>query len=172
MPHLQPTPTWMVQPAPLVYLTGADCVDFLHRMSSANVRALQHSGAMAQTLFVNAQGKLLDWCTLIRRDDGVLCLTSPGRAAAMWAWLERFIIMDEVQRSAQLQGWSHLRLLGENAPGWLGLAAAPPPGLCVPLAQGLCFAGPPALGDHLVVLQPEGAAARPSQPGAFSPNRR
>jgi folate-binding protein YgfZ len=49
------------------------------------------------TAFTTAQGKMVDWVTVVSKPMELLLLTSSGRAAILKEWLERYIIMEDVQ---------------------------------------------------------------------------
>ena len=149
---------WSIEPADVLLLGGKDSLEFVHRMSTGNLRKLSDSGALTQTLFVNAQGKLLDWCTALRRPDGLLLCTSPGRSEALWAWLKGFVIMDDVQRLALPEPLCTLRIFGEQAPVLAGLQHWPASQRAAEHQGAVLYRGSEALGPHLVVLAPSAPA--------------
>ena len=62
----------------------------------ADLRPLQISPGNLATVFANAQGRIIDWCHVIRTDDDLFLIGSPNRAGIIIAWLEQFTIMEDV----------------------------------------------------------------------------
>ena len=47
--------------------SGPDALDFLHRLSTQDLRGeLSTDGASTTTAFTTAQGKLVEWCRILR----------------------------------------------------------------------------------------------------------
>ncbi len=97
-----------------LFFTGKDALDLLHRLTTQDVRSLQ-PGTGSAAVFVTAKGRILDLVTLHRLEDRLLCLTSPGRAQAVAAYVERYTFGEEVR--IQQGGESHalLGLFGARA---------------------------------------------------------
>ena len=65
-------------------IAGRDAFDLLHRLTSNDVRGLA-PGQGTAAAFLTPKGRLVDLVTLHRLDDRLLCLTGPGRSAAVAA---------------------------------------------------------------------------------------
>lgn len=90
-------------------ISGADARGFLHRVSASEVRDLD--GAVARhLLFTDDRGGLVD-APLVTFEDGVFrVFAAPGRGADLRAWLEKWVIVDDVRIEADPEpAW----LLGE-----------------------------------------------------------
>jgi folate-binding protein YgfZ len=85
---------FIAYPAEYLTLRGADAVDFLHRLSTNDI--LQIPGRQAAfTVLTNEKGRIIDRVAAVRLNDCILLQTSA--AAAVRQWLEKYIIMDDVQ---------------------------------------------------------------------------
>jgi folate-binding protein YgfZ len=77
-------------------LRGADALDLLQRISASDLRPLRDGGCQ-RLLFTDDKGHLVD-LPLVRREAAELwLLASPQREAALQAWIERWIITEDVQ---------------------------------------------------------------------------
>jgi folate-binding protein YgfZ len=79
----------------VVRLDGSESVDFLQRLSTNDVSPLNGQTAVS-TVLTNEKGRVIDLCHLLPLEKGLLCLTSPDRALIVKAWLEKFIIMEDI----------------------------------------------------------------------------
>ncbi len=76
-------------------LAGGDRLRFLQNMTTTDVGALQ-PGQTAQGVFVNQRGLVLDWVDFWAHDGAVEVLTGPSRVDALFDWLDRYLIADDV----------------------------------------------------------------------------
>lgn len=89
---------WAVGPveAPAVLrATGKDALDYLHRVTTQDLKALPPGGS-AYTTVLDAKGHLLADAHVLVEADGVLLVLPAASAAAAVPHLERFVIMDDV----------------------------------------------------------------------------
>jgi folate-binding protein YgfZ len=90
---------WAVGPieAPAILrATGRDALDYLHRVTTQDLKALPPGGS-AYTTVLNAKGHLLaDAHVLVEQDGSVLLVMDPAAAVAARPHLEKFVIMDDV----------------------------------------------------------------------------
>ncbi|MDX9759732.1 MAG: hypothetical protein RBU27_11275 [Bacteroidota bacterium] len=78
----------------VVLMRGRDARDLLHRLSTTRLDNL-HDGEVRETLLTTEKGRVID-AILVARDNDLLRLyTSPGRAADVRTWLEKFTIMED-----------------------------------------------------------------------------
>jgi tRNA-modifying protein YgfZ len=82
-------------------ITGRDRLNFLHRISTNDLLTLA-SGEVRPTLFTNANARILDRATVIDRGEEVLLLTEPGRAEALFRYLQRNIFFNDEARLTDL----------------------------------------------------------------------
>jgi folate-binding protein YgfZ len=83
-------------PRSVLVLEGADTFDFLHRMSTNDIRTIG-DGESRRTVFVNEKGRVVDLVTVLRAGPRAIIVGSPTAAGTLSAWLGRFIIMDDVR---------------------------------------------------------------------------
>lgn len=80
----------------ILKFTGNDVLDFLHRVSTNDVKNL---GVFKQknTLFTNEKGRLIDRTTLLKIGDYFLLAGSPDPAEKLKNWIEKYIIMEDIK---------------------------------------------------------------------------
>jgi folate-binding protein YgfZ len=89
---------WAVGPveAPAILrASGKDALDYLHRVTTQDLKALPPGGS-AYTTVLNAKGHLLADAHVLVEADGVLLVLPAEAAAEAVPHLERFVIMDDV----------------------------------------------------------------------------
>jgi tRNA-modifying protein YgfZ len=79
----------------MLVLAGEEAKDFLQRISTNNFSAPASSGAL-QTVLTDEKGRIVDIVTSINRGSSLLLITSAGRSSPVKAWLEKFIIMEDL----------------------------------------------------------------------------
>ena len=103
---------------------GADAATLLHHLTTNDIKGLK-PGSACETVLINHKGRVLDWLTVLRRDDDFLVITSPNRRAMLKAHAERFILfrqdvkIEDITDDAAMHGvfWPQAAaLLPENAP--------------------------------------------------------
>ena len=94
MPFFQP---FYVTRAPyrLLRLSGRDRVALLHNMTTADIRSLAEGQSCEATL-VDQKGLLLDWVTIHALPDAHVVVTHAPQAEAVLAWLDRYVITEDV----------------------------------------------------------------------------
>ena len=101
---------------------GADAATLLHHLTTNNIKALK-PGDVSETVLINHKGRVLDWLTILRRDNDFLVITSPNRRAILKPHAERFIlfrqdvIIEDITDSTNLWGGfgpQSATVIGEN----------------------------------------------------------
>lgn len=80
----------------ILKFTGDDVLDFLHRVSTNDVKNLgvfKHKN----TLFTNEKGRLIDRTTLMKIGDYFLLVGSPDPDEKLKNWIEKYIIMEDIK---------------------------------------------------------------------------
>jgi aminomethyltransferase len=109
-----------------IQVTGEDRVRWLNGMTTNSIQALQ-PGQGCYTFFLNAQGRIQGDATAWLLADCILLETQRDRVEALIAYLDRFIIMDDVELS-EAQARSALVLIGPQAAAILESLALAVPG--------------------------------------------
>lgn len=157
--------TLEVLPGAVVQVLGRDRVDLLHRLSTNDLRPLQAGSGVVSTLFTTNQGKLVDWTDVLVLGDRVLLRTSPGRAASVAAWVEKYTIMEDVQSSDASNAYAFVALTGAEAVRLVGLPGLPARGEVCMHEGAVWISGLPAYGERLEGLLP--AASAPAKIAAW-----
>jgi len=100
-------------PADRLDLTGSDAADLLHRLCASEVRELP-VGSAVRVVFTDDKGRILDLPLLCATETGLSLLAGDGRGSELRAWLERFIIAEDVT-VAPAAARLALGLVGEDA---------------------------------------------------------
>ena len=99
----------------LVITRGIDRLDLLQRMSTNDVTGME-IGSSRTTVLTNPIGRIVDAVGVLSLADEAWLLTSPGQAAAVQAWLGRYIFFqDDVQLTQGPEGWSEWGVYGPGS---------------------------------------------------------
>jgi len=71
-----------------IELSGADRLEFLHRMSTNDIRALK-PGAGLQTVLTTPEARIIELLSVYAQSELLLCVTSPQNGAKVLSWLKR-----------------------------------------------------------------------------------
>lgn len=82
-------------PADLLRIDGSDALDLLHRIAASDVRSID-AGGFGVVVLTDDKGRTIDAPTLHRRDDHLAAICGPTRGAATRAWIERWVITEDV----------------------------------------------------------------------------
>ena len=100
-------------------ITGPDATRWLNGMVTNSAEALA-PGEGNYNFLLNAQGRIQGDATLYREPSGnppgFLLVTSTDQLATLQTWLDRFIIMDDVELTPTREMLPTLLLLGPHAP--------------------------------------------------------
>ena len=96
-----------------IRVTGEDRVRWLNGMVTNSIQALK-PGEGCYNFFLNAQGRIQGDCTAWLHDDQLLLQTAADRLPALLVYLDRFIIMDDVELTRE--DFPGVSLTGPEAP--------------------------------------------------------
>ncbi len=106
-----------------VRLHGETRVDFLHRMSSGEVRALR-PGQGAITALTTPTARMVDCVVALPFVDSTLLLTGGGNSAKVEAWLRKYVFFnDDVQIEDESDAQLMLGIFGDGAANFIFNAA-------------------------------------------------
>ena len=77
-----------------LWLTGADVLDLLNRLTTNQLETLP-AGCAAATVLTNGDARVIDHLRLAALDDGIWCVVSPGRAEAVAEWIDLYTFAEE-----------------------------------------------------------------------------
>ncbi len=106
-------------------ITGQDRVRWLNGMVTNSVKALA-TGNHNYTFVLNAQGRIQGDATVFAFADHLILETDRAQAERLYAHLDRFIIMDDVELS-WIEGQTTLGLAGPGAEALLAALGLPAP---------------------------------------------
>ena len=98
----------------IIRLTGADRIDLLHRLSTADLARLQ-PGQVATTIVTSEKGRIVDLLEVVVRTDDLLLISSFADPAPTLAWIEKYVIMDDVEGEIVSDRFSLLGVYGDRA---------------------------------------------------------
>ena len=105
----------------LLKVHGPDSLDFLNRLSTQNLKEFGETTKVASTVFPTNQGKIVDWAWVIQGDDCLWIRTASGRGAVLKEWLEKFIIMEDVELEDQSASYRGCSIHAVNCQSFLGV---------------------------------------------------
>ncbi len=97
-----------------IRVTGEDRVRWLNGMVTNSVQQLQNSQG-AYNFFLNAQGRIQGDATVFAQPESLLIETATSQIPILSAFLDRFIIMDDVELADTMQSQSGLLVAGPNS---------------------------------------------------------
>ncbi|MGB3293640.1 MAG: folate-binding protein [Phormidesmis sp.] len=77
-----------------IRLTGADRVRFLHNQTTNDIAGLS-AGEGCYTVFVTSTGRTIDLATTYALPESLLVIVSPGMAAQIYDWMDRYIFFSD-----------------------------------------------------------------------------
>ena len=78
-----------------LWITGADALDLLNRLTTNKLEALPDATACS-TVLTNGDARVLDHLRLAAVDGGMWCLTSPGRAEDVAEWIDLYTFGEDI----------------------------------------------------------------------------
>lgn len=98
-----------------IALRGADSLDLLNRITTNDLQQLA-VGAVCDTVFVTPKGRLIDYCRVMNAGDHYLMIGSFFKADHLIEWINRFIILEDVEVMNVTKKYAWFTLLGPHAP--------------------------------------------------------
>lgn len=107
-----------VSASPIFRLTGADALDFIHRISTNDIKSLAPL-EMRKTIFANEKGRIIDEVILFTTESGLFIIGHEGRNELMEFWLNRFIIADDVKVENLYGKYGAVEIIGPKGADFL-----------------------------------------------------
>lgn len=99
----------------LLHVSGADCLQFLHNQTTNDIKSLR-PGQGARAAIVNSTARLLDLAAIYALSETAWVSVSPGQAAAILAWFDRYIFPADRVELADLSGeMNRFSLIGPDS---------------------------------------------------------
>jgi folate-binding protein YgfZ len=83
-------------PFDAIKVIGNEAVDFFHRISTNDFSNF-HFGQIQKTLFISDKGRIIDVVWILHQEHHLLLFVSKGMAEEIIAWLNKYIIMEDIQ---------------------------------------------------------------------------
>jgi len=99
---------------PLMKLTGTDTLDFLHRISTNDLKSLAPYQC-TRTIFTSEKGRMLDEVVVFTTDTGVFLIGHEDKNELLEFWLNRFIIADDVKVENLYGKYGAVEVIGSKA---------------------------------------------------------
>ena len=97
---------------------GTDVLDFLHRISTNQLRDMKQRETR-YTVFTNDKGRILDRVQVINNGDNKILIGHPGKSEMLAHWIRRYVIMDDVQVQSLNGEYALLELHGAQAAAYM-----------------------------------------------------
>ncbi len=104
----------------MIELRGKDVLDFLHRISTNNIKDLGKE-QIIKTIFTTEKGRIIDLTTLLNFEDYQILFTSSEHQPKVIGWLGKYIISDDVKASDINGKYTLLEIRGPQADSFLTL---------------------------------------------------
>ena len=99
-------------------IQGPDAPDFLHRMSTNDVLALKPN-QVCLTVLTTEKARIVDLVTVINLGERLLLVCSQGNSSRVKEWLEKFIIMEDIQIIDVTSRYSMLAIIGPQVKSFI-----------------------------------------------------
>jgi len=97
-----------------IRVSGGDRVRWLNGMVTNSIQELK-DGEGAYSFFLNAQGRIQGDATVFAEPEALMIETASSRISGLMSFLDRFIIMDDVELADATDAWSGLQVAGPQA---------------------------------------------------------
>jgi len=107
-------------PAALLEMQGNDALDFLHRITTNDLKTLP-ANHFKKTIFTNEKGRILDRVSVLNFGDKQLLIGNSGTQQKLFLWINRYIIMDDVKVQNAAEHHSVFEIFGPQARSFMTL---------------------------------------------------
>ncbi len=90
---------------------GKDRESLLHRLTTSEMRNLKTGGGVVN-IFTNAKGRVVDVVEMFAEEHSFFLLTSPGRAALVKTWIEKYTFIEDVRSEEVTSQYGVISLFG------------------------------------------------------------
>lgn len=107
-------------PSALLELHGKDTLDFLHRITTNDLKSLPVNQYI-KTIFTNEKGRILDRVSVLNFGEKQLLIGNTGTQQKLLQWLQRYIIMDDVKVVNANEQYAVFEIFGPQAKSFMTL---------------------------------------------------
>jgi folate-binding protein YgfZ len=107
-------------PSALLELHGKDSLDFLHRITTNDLKSLPVN-QFINTIFTNEKGRILDRVSVLNFGEKQLLIGNTGTQQKLFLWIQRYIIMDDVKVFNANQQYTVFEIFGPQAKSFMTL---------------------------------------------------
>ncbi|MDP2301222.1 MAG: hypothetical protein Q8N03_02210 [Ignavibacteria bacterium] len=104
----------------IILLTGADVLDYLHRVSTNDLKNLPPT-KITKTIFTTDKGRILDLVEIVNVGEKKFLLGGNNTSSILTRWLEKFVIMDDVHVKNLQNEYVVIELIGPQADSFITL---------------------------------------------------
>lgn len=104
----------------IIHLKGTDTLDFLHRVSTNDVKNLKPF-EKKNTLFLNEKGRFIDRTSLLNLNDFYLLIGSKDKTNKLINWINKYIITEDIETKDVSANYSVLEITGPQSASYLTL---------------------------------------------------
>jgi folate-binding protein YgfZ len=97
-----------------IFATGSDAIDLINRISTNDMKQLI-MGVMCDTVFCSPKGRIIDYAKILQYADNLLFISSYLDSNRLIDWINRFIILENVELEDCSDQFLWLTLLGPEA---------------------------------------------------------
>jgi folate-binding protein YgfZ len=101
-----------------IVVRGSDALDLLDRISTNDLHYLS-VGTVTDTVFVTPKGRLIDYCRVINSGEDFILIGSFFKSSHLIDWINRFVILEDVEVIDATDSYIWLTLLGPYAQRFL-----------------------------------------------------
>lgn len=101
-----------------ISLNGADTIDFINRISTNDMTKLYMS-MVCDTILVTPKGRIVDYCRVIKQEPEYIVISSYVDCAHLMEWLNRFLILEDIEISDVSDNYVWLTLIGPKSRAFL-----------------------------------------------------
>ncbi len=98
----------------VIEFTGADTLDFIHRITTNDVTNLV-PGKVRRTIVTNENGRIIDRITLLYFRKSLIALCSKVYQEILADWLKKYIIMDDVTAKIDTENYTVIEVIGPDS---------------------------------------------------------
>lgn len=119
------TPTWFsLSGRTVLTLSGRDRASFLHGFCTNDIKSLA-PGQSCEAFITTHQAKIVAWVQVTAREDHLRVTAEPGLGPKLTAFLNRYIVSEEVEVTDVSTDWATMLVVGGEANRLAKLCSAP-----------------------------------------------